>query len=145
MSGKGFNPFKSKKEAMERAIRTHLCTACTNQTRETWKTCPKCGAPEANRQYMASKVETNRACELILQQRLGQISDLQLQPRFALIVEGVKIATYIADFTYTLDGKKVVEDTKPLKFIDKYAKLKIDLFNSLYAKDGLKVLISKRG
>ena len=46
-------------------------------------------------------------------QRAGLISDLELQPRFALVVNGIKVGTYVADFSY-VDKERghVVEDVK---------------------------------
>ena len=66
-----------------------------------------------------SKKEARRYQELKLLVRAGEISDLELQPRFAL--SGVshaggaeKICTYVADFQYLniADGEVVVEDVK---------------------------------
>lgn len=141
----GFNRFKSKKDGMDRAVRVHLCTACMYQSPATWSTCPTCGAPEGNRQYMASKAELKRAAELILAQRAGQIRNLKLQPRFDLVVDGIKVTTYIADFQYVENGKTIIVDVKPDgDFMDGVAKLKIALFNALYAKHGLSVTINRR-
>lgn len=69
-----------------------------------------------------SKKEGRRYQELLLLQRAGEISDLELQPRFSL-VEGVKFSgdkrakpaiRYTADFAYTdvKTGKRVTEDVK---------------------------------
>jgi hypothetical protein len=57
-----------------------------------------------------SKREARRYEELKLLQRLNHISDLKLQPRFALVQE----VTYVADFEYydRLRGQVVVEDVK---------------------------------
>lgn len=62
----------------------------------------------------ASKAEATRYVELKILQRAGRISDLELQPRFPLIVEGVAVGTYVADFSYRpAEGKeKVIEDVK---------------------------------
>lgn len=151
-----FNRFKSKKDGMDRAVRVHLCTACMHQGPATWRACPNCGAPEANRQYMASKAELKRAAELILAQRAGQIRNLKLQPRFDLTVNGQKVTTYVADFQYeekvepdflteNIEWKTIVEDTKPTgDFMDGTAKLKIALFNALHAPLGISVRISRR-
>lgn len=59
-----------------------------------------------------SGAEANRYDFLKLRQMAGQISNLELQPRFKLEVNGRTIATYIADFQYVENGKKVVEDVK---------------------------------
>lgn len=152
MNARNFNRFHSKQDGMNRAKKFHLCTACLNNTPTIWKVCPTCGATDANRQYCMSKAELNRAAELCLAQRTGIISDLKFQPRFDLVVDGVKIATYVADFQYmehnernSLERFLVVEDTKPGgDFMDAVAKIKIDLFNAINAKHGLKVRISRR-
>lgn len=60
-----------------------------------------------------SKKEANRYFELKMLQAGGEINNLELQPRIPLIVNGVKIATYIGDFRYkTKSGDLVVEDVK---------------------------------
>lgn len=58
-----------------------------------------------------SKKEYNRWLELKADPR---VKDLQRQVPFELIPKTGKqrAASYIADFTYTLDGKPVVEDSK---------------------------------
>ena len=66
--------------------------------------------------------ESKRYQALLLLQRAGEISDLELQPKFELI-KSVKFADtdraksairYFADFAYTdtLTGKRIVEDVK---------------------------------
>ena len=66
--------------------------------------------------------ECQRYCELKLMQRAGAISDLQLQVPFEWIptqrIDGKlaeKAVNYVADFVYTQDGQKVVEDTKGMR------------------------------
>lgn len=60
-----------------------------------------------------SKAEAKRYAELRILARAGLISDLKLQPKFPLEVNGLVVATYIADFSYR-DGTQgvVVEDVK---------------------------------
>ena len=62
----------------------------------------------------ASKAEAKRYTQLKMLERIGEISELELQPRYPLEVNGKKIATYIADFRYrvVLTNKFVVEDVK---------------------------------
>lgn len=61
----------------------------------------------------ASRKEAHRYGELKLLERAGKISDLKLQVRFPLIVNGQTIFTYVADFVYlSEEGKKIVEDVK---------------------------------
>lgn len=83
-----------------------------------------------------SEKEHKRYCELSLLQRAGAITDLQRQVKFLLIPaqyetyerygkkgkrlkDGKRLlereVSYIADFVYYENGKKVVEDTKGYK------------------------------
>jgi hypothetical protein len=63
-----------------------------------------------------SKKEAARYGELKLLQRAGEIRDLELQPRFPLVVNGHKVCTYVGDFKYTeLAGVEVIEDVKGVK------------------------------
>lgn len=59
-----------------------------------------------------SQAEAARYDELCLLQRAGVISGLVLQENFVLYVNGVKICTYIADFSYWQNGRWIVEDCK---------------------------------
>jgi len=65
----------------------------------------------------ASKAEARRYSELLLLQRSGEISELELQPPFPLVVNGVKVGTYIADFRYRCKytDPLIVEDVKGIK------------------------------
>ncbi len=62
-----------------------------------------------------SKKEASRFTELKLLLRAGMITKLVLQPKFRIRVKGQKICTYIADFMYERDGKRIVEDVKGVK------------------------------
>ena len=59
-----------------------------------------------------SKREAKRWVELRLLERAGQISGLQRQVKYDLIVNGVKIGRYTSDFEYDENGQHVVEDVK---------------------------------
>jgi hypothetical protein len=82
-----------------------------------------------------SKREAKRYGELLLLERAGVITDLQMQVPFVLIpsqrING-KVAEreckYIADFVYTENEKKVVEDTKGMKTKDYIIKRKLMLY-----------------
>ena len=141
------NGWRSRMDGIRSAKAAHFCTSCMHQQTENWlkAACPSCGG-HGSRVYMKSEVELKRAAELILQVRMKQITDLRFQPRYDLKVEGRKICTYVSDFEYrNSDGTMIVEDVKPLKFIDKEAKLKIALFDALYARVGLHVTLHKKG
>jgi hypothetical protein len=60
----------------------------------------------------ASKAEFRRYCQLKQLELAGEISDLKLQPRFPLTINGVKVCTYVGDFLYMHAGKMVLEDVK---------------------------------
>jgi hypothetical protein len=60
----------------------------------------------------ASKAEARRDAELQLLERAGKIKGVKRQPKFDLIVNGVKVCRYVGDWEY-LDGNyHVVEDRK---------------------------------
>lgn len=61
--------------------------------------------------------EANRWCELNLLLRAGVIQDLQRQVKFELLPkqEGERAVYYIADFVYTENGKRIVEDAKGMR------------------------------
>ena len=67
-----------------------------------------------------SAAEARRYGELKLLERAGQITGLELQPSFRLVVNNCLICTYKADFRYVTDtphvrGLVVVEDVKGMK------------------------------
>ena len=63
----------------------------------------------------ASKREAARYLELKLMERGGIISDLHLQEPYAMVVNGVKICKYYADFVYMEAGQLVCEDVKGMR------------------------------
>lgn len=64
----------------------------------------------------ASRAEARRYQELRLLEKAGTITDLELQPKFDLVVGGVKVCRYVGDFAYTArDGRPVLEDVKGVK------------------------------
>lgn len=63
----------------------------------------------------ASKKEAARYGELKLLAKAGKIRNLELQPKFPLVVNGTKVCTYIGDFSYFEDNKAVTEDVKGMK------------------------------
>jgi hypothetical protein len=62
-----------------------------------------------------SKKEAARYSNLKILEKAGNILDLSLQPRFDLIINGVKCGFYKADFKYIEDGKEIIEDVKGMK------------------------------
>ena len=80
----------------------------------------------------ASKREAKRYGELKLLLRAAEIAGLELQPRYDLIVNGIKVGRYTPDFTYreVKSGIRVVEESKGFRVRD-YA-LRRNLFKALY-------------
>jgi hypothetical protein len=64
-----------------------------------------------------SKKEAARYVQLRNMQAVGKIEDLQMQVRYRLEVNGLKIADYIADFVYfdTTKARPIVEDVKGVR------------------------------
>lgn len=81
----------------------------------------------------ASKAEAARYKTLKMELANGIIKNLELQPKFPIIVEGVKVCTYIADFRYELNGRTIVEDVKG--FQTPLFKLKAKLLKAKYKID----------
>lgn len=62
-----------------------------------------------------SKREAGHWNMLKLRVAAGQITDLQRQVKFELHVNGIKVCTYVADFTYHEAGALVIADSKGMK------------------------------
>lgn len=83
----------------------------------------------------ASKAEARHYSRLKLRERAGEITNLQLQRRFDLIVHGEKVGVYIADFVYE-EPEKI--ETGTLQVIDVKGvatplfKFKAKVFEALY-------------
>ena len=77
-----------------------------------------------------SKKEAKRYGELKLLVMGGEVFNLELQPKFPCVVNGVKVCTYIADFRYSARGGDVIEDVKGMK--TRVYRLKKKLVEALY-------------
>ncbi len=60
----------------------------------------------------ASQKEAGYCEGLKLLERAGEIHGLELQPKFPLTVNGVKVCTYIADAAFVENNARVVIDVK---------------------------------
>lgn len=81
-----------------------------------------------------SKAEAERYAFLKLMQKIGEVSDLEIQPGFRLEVNGKLICTYKGDFAYRdKQGRFVVEDVKG--FRTPAFNLKAKLFRALKGFD----------
>jgi hypothetical protein len=80
-----------------------------------------------------SKAESRRYLQLRQLEDDGRISQLKLQPRFPLVVNGQKIADYVADFSFVDEnGKATVEDVKSGPTKTASYRLKRKLVKALY-------------
>ncbi|HEY1190446.1 MAG TPA: DUF1064 domain-containing protein [Gemmata sp.] len=59
-----------------------------------------------------SRKEAARWVELRALEQVGAIQALRRQVRIPVIVQGVKVCVYVADFVYIAGGRRVVEDVK---------------------------------
>jgi Protein of unknown function (DUF1064) len=62
-----------------------------------------------------SKREATRYQDLKVMQDLGLISNLTLQVKYDLVMNGIKICSYKSDFDYEENGQRVVEDCKGMR------------------------------
>ena len=90
-----------------------------------------------------SRKEARRYAELCMLQKAGLISDLKRQQRFEIVPkvtgngETSRARYYVADFTYTQEGQKVIEDVKsPATRADKVYSLKKALMVWKYTAAG---------
>ena len=83
-----------------------------------------------------SKKEERRWQELLILQKAGEIHNLkrqvkyELQPHYKKNGKTIRAINYIADFTYFLNGKLIVEDTKGYR--TEVYKLKKKIFEYVY-------------
>lgn len=79
----------------------------------------------------ASKHEMLEYLKLKTLLNAGTLTDLELQPRFPLVVNGVKVCDYIADFRCRdVSGRISIYDAKGHR--DALYKLKYKLFHACY-------------
>ena len=99
---------------------------------------------QIDRYVFDSVKEGKRYRELALLEQAGEISDLELQPKFLLQESFRKNGKtyrkieYRADFMYKQDGKVIVEDVKGMK-TDVF-KLKLKLFEYKYPELEIKII-----
>lgn len=108
--------------------------------RTSWTTARK---TNYNGKVFDSKFEAGEAQELEIRKRAKDIKDYATQVNFPLVVNGYKIATYIADFVITHnDGSKEIWESKG--FPTPTFKLKWKLVEALYS-DEYKITLSMMG
>lgn len=92
---------------------------------------------EVNGIKFDSKAEAKRYFDLTILQRAGEISQLELQPKYDLVVNGFTVCAYVADFKYReADGGLVVEDVKsPITAKNRAYRIKLKLMKAIYGID----------
>lgn len=86
----------------------------------------------------ASKAEADRYAQLKWLERARDIKALAVHPVFFLVVNGVTVGKFTADFMYHEGGRKVVEDVKGL--VTPEASLRMRVFMALYPDHELRVV-----
>ena len=88
----------------------------------------------------SSKAEAKRYGELKLLERGGEIAGLRLHTSYPLVAtspwlrgKGMNVGSYVDDFSYELQGERVVEDVKGCKTA--VYRLKKKLVKALYGID----------
>lgn len=77
-----------------------------------------------------SRKEANYYIHLKIRAARGEIKNLSLQPKYPVVINGYKICTYRADFTYLEGNKTIVIDVKG--FITPIYRLKKKLVQAIY-------------
>lgn len=91
-----------------------------------------------------SKWESQRYLYLKSLEKAGRVQNLELQPRFLIIINGQKICTYVADFRYDKEDAEgnwehIVEDAKGVETTE--FKLKKKLMKAVH---NIEIYLSKK-
>lgn len=99
------------------AIKVYVCTNRACEVHHRRAPPPQCVCGGIQFDKFDSVTEANQWAQLRMLEKRGRITDLKRQVWFDLMAAGehgpVKCAGYIADFTYTEDGRKIIADAKP--------------------------------
>lgn len=87
---------------------------------------------EYDGRVFASKAEARFAVVVKTREMAGEIADVEYQPSFDLVVNGVKVGVYRADFAWreVATGERVVVDVKGVRL--PLFKLKAKLVKAIY-------------
>jgi hypothetical protein len=130
--------WRSKQQAMNTRVQVWGCLKCSAFYHAKQSACLEC---HNQLFYFPSTAEFTRCRALQLQQRAGVISNLELQPKYPVVINGKKVFEYRGDFKYHKEGSTIVEDVKASlnpKYHDEVFKLKKKLVEALY---GIKISI----
>jgi hypothetical protein len=91
--------------------------------------------------WFASRAEARYYGDLLILQRIGHYTRVELQPRFDLVVNGVKVCSYVGDFSVVRpDGEVQIIDCKG--FLTPAYRIKRRLFEACM---GFSITEVKRG
>ncbi len=111
------------------AVRINYCIPC-EQVSEL-KQCSTCKEKVT---IFASTAEYRRYRELKLLEKFNEISDLELQPEYPMIINGQLVCRYFADFRYKNNkGEQIIEDVKGMRTAT--YNLKKKLMKAIYSID----------
>ena len=96
---------------MTEAARAQLAAAMKPRKRGRFPVAPK-AERTVDGVVFASKREARRYSELKLMERAGEITHLELQPEFKVMISGHLLCKFKADFRYFRNGERIVEDVK---------------------------------
>jgi len=126
--------FKSRIDGLARRKGCYGCMVCGTTYPSKEAALEGCG--HGAETYLASKKEAERFRQLHMLQRVRNISGLECQPKFDLMVNGFSVGSYKADFRYRdQDGREVIEDVKSRGSDDGLSKLKRRLVFAIYGKE----------
>ncbi len=66
-----------------------------------------------------SMKESRRYTELRMKERAGLITDLQVHPVFDIMVKDQKVCSYIGDFKYLVQARKVIPEGEMVSYVQK--------------------------
>lgn len=91
---------------------------------------------EVDGQFFDSKREAETYREFKILERCGHIRNLTLQPEFPIVVNGIKVCTYRADFSFfdLRKGETTVVDVKSKATKTPLYELKRKLFQAIYGR-----------
>ena len=87
-----------------------------------------------------SQAENRHYRELKLLAAASLITDLQVHPRYPLVVNGVRICIYEADFSYKQEGETRVVDVKSPATRTPVYRLKAKLMQAIYSIEVIEVM-----
>lgn len=90
-----------------------------------------------------SKREANHYAALLLRGQAGEIADLELQPTFPIVVNGIRVGKFTADFGYVelATGAVVTVDVKStITRLDRAYRLRKKLVEAIYQIEITEVL-----